>query len=585
MAIFWRSIFFYSLFFWLYNAPVRLIRPHKLMAHSFSLFMGNMTRKAACEFRLELKVNVWLVMLALAAVFTIGKCGYLAQAQESSQRALLVGNASGPIFNQLAKSYDVVRGQGDESPSGYTLLIYDGADLSATEIASLPTTESSLDSGRVLVLLNYTPDDGTIGIGAESWAAPEEGTPALAIFKTLTAQGFLEQITAIQFPSQITEIPASNSAPELATNANAYDLNAASVDGWIKSVQQQSVAAERMAAALADASDSELVSVASGDLDQDEAPTLLVGPGKQIPDADTKPLQTVRMFSELKPLQVGFNSAQASGPRPYHRRLYTFRGFCEFLARGIDYITTPARATASVNYQTVVYALLYPRSDDIPYAQKIVERQFVNNSPQVRRELRVGTMRVNYCRAHIGSFCVPDQAGCNAFHEDTPSETTLGFNSQTTSYFSWDDETAGSLLVTDYLPKVDNGVNNLTNSTNVQQGIDIGIQGSWELGLNLPSIWPSVNFNHSWGWSKTDSINISDWQSLPSFAGSSMTYDFFATGGTWKYARQYPEISRAGRAGSAQPEHAESLAGRRATNAQRNHLGCEQSIQRKNPTR
>ena len=48
--------------------------------------------------------------------------------------ALVVGSASGPIYDQLAAAYHIVEGNGSEASTGFDLLIYDGNTVSAGDI-------------------------------------------------------------------------------------------------------------------------------------------------------------------------------------------------------------------------------------------------------------------------------------------------------------------------------------------------------------------------------------------------------------------------------------------------------------------
>jgi hypothetical protein len=73
--------------------------------------------------------------------------------------ALVVGTASGPIYDELAASYHVRRGKGTESSAGFDVLIYDAKSVTPEEIEGLPATVNFLLGGKIVIVLNPTQAD------------------------------------------------------------------------------------------------------------------------------------------------------------------------------------------------------------------------------------------------------------------------------------------------------------------------------------------------------------------------------------------------------------------------------------------
>jgi len=149
--------------------------------------------------------------------------------------------------------------------------------------------------------------------------------------------------------------------------------------------------------------------------------------------------------------------------------------------------------------------------------------------------------QVRFCNARqvteIPPFwvCTANSLGCDAFSENFASRSLLGFNEQITSSLSWDPASAPRLGIFSQRPLAANNVSSLMTSESWNLGVDFSIEGSLDAELIPPQVGLSVKGpggTIDWKWTQSKSINILDWKTLPSGAGSSpATSDFFANGG------------------------------------------------------
>ena len=185
-------------------------------------------------------VLVCAMGIALAACG--GGSGGGGPAPQAPKTGLVIGAASGPIYDELSTVYQLTTGTGSESPDGYGLLIYDGESLTPEEIETLPSTDAFLNSGKILIVLNPTLDDFR-ALEGELGAAALVDVPAVAVFKTFYGTQGLQAATVVEFPTTIDEtllpIEDSSGAPAADTAAGAATAAVQPDDATIRAQTEQ----------------------------------------------------------------------------------------------------------------------------------------------------------------------------------------------------------------------------------------------------------------------------------------------------------------------------------------------------------
>jgi hypothetical protein len=491
---------------------------------------------------------------------TLAGAGCGNSSSESSNAALVVGAASGPIFDELASAYRVSFGDGSESPDHYAVAIYDGRSLSPEEIEALPSTDAFLGAGKILIVLEPDVED-LQALQGELGAVPLVETPAAAVFKTYSADHWLQNATLIEFPTTQTENP---SPPQTADGAEAVasgpgsDQRVAVDDATLRSHARQwreLFEREHVDAARAMGSDAgssaERIDVATATADtppeavRDEAPDWLLAPDS-IPPAGSSQYWTVRQFTHTRPVMLQITSALYDPANQGIKRdgsAAIQRGLCFFIPDGSTFELKPvAPSTATVLVTHVVNRMLRETNPG-EYQHNVILRQFVRTSPTVLRPGAepIGTETVQFCRAlasnnvpPLGWYCVENGFGCNAFKEPYPLQSLLGFNAQVKSRLTWDPTSARLLSINSMRPVAANNVTTISTSENWSVNLNFAISGALEIESVPPSVGvsgPGAGGGVDWGWSSAQTINVKDWETRPISSGATAEHDLFAAAG------------------------------------------------------
>lgn len=167
-----------------------------------------------------------IVGLGLVALLAAGGS---ASGEETYRRpriptALLVGEASGPIYEELTHSYRIERGSGQESAAGYKVLIYDGNSIPPDQIDDLPATINFLSAGKILILLHPTQDDRQALVHQLGATALVDDSPAVAVFNTFSRSGLLEEVDMVEFPETLNEDGMQTIPPGPSGDSQSPDL-------------------------------------------------------------------------------------------------------------------------------------------------------------------------------------------------------------------------------------------------------------------------------------------------------------------------------------------------------------------------
>ena len=499
------------------------------------------------------------IPVILACTLTAAGCSD--SSSQSSNAALVVGSASGPIFDELASAYSVAFGDGSEAPDDYAIAIYDGRSLTPEEIETLPSTDAFLGAGKLLIVLDPSVED-LQALQGELGAVPLVETPAVAVFKTYSADRWLQNATMIEFPTTLTENPSPASATgaaedEVASGPASGPQVAVDDETMRRDARQWRELFEREHFDAARAMGSDAVSPAPSiatattsadappDAVREDAPDWLLAPDN-VPPAGSSPYWTVRQFTHTRPVTLQMTSALYDPANHGDRRDGTEaiqRGLCFFIPNGSTFeLKPPAPSTATVLVTHVVNRMLRETNPGA-YDHNVILRQFVRTSPTVLRPDAgpIGTETVNFCRAlasnsipPFGWYCTENAFGCNSFKEAYPLQSLLGFNAQVKSRLSWDPASAALLSVAGLRPVAANNVSTITTSEEWSLNLNFSIQGALEVETVPPSVGvsgPGAGGGVNWGWSSAQSISVKDFETRPLSSGSAAEHDLFAAAG------------------------------------------------------
>jgi hypothetical protein len=498
--------------------------------------------------------------LAVALLFSsavASGCGN-SSSQPSTAAALVVGSASGPIFDELASAYRISYGDGTESPEDYAVAIYDGRSLTPEEIQTLPSTDSFLGAGKILIVLEPDVED-LQALRGELGAVPLVETPAAAVFKTYSEDRLLQNATLIEFPTIQSEDPkpaeTDDGTEQVASDAVADQRVALDETTLREQTRQWRELFEREHVDAARAMGSDVgaarfdVATASADAPEparEGLPDWLLAPAS-IPPAGSSPFWTVRQFTHTKPVTLQITSAVYAPANQGVRRdgsAALQRGLCFFLPDGSSFdLKPPTPSTATVLVTHVVNRMLQETNQNV-YNHNVIVRQFVRTSPNVLRPDggSIGTETVQFCRAlaansvsPFGWYCVEDGFGCNAFKEGFSLQSPLlGFNAQVRSTLEWDPTSAGLLSIASMRPAAANNQTTVATSENWNLNLNFAIQGALQADSVPPGIGisgPGAGGGVDWGWSSAQAINVKDWETRPLGSGATAEHDLFAAGG------------------------------------------------------
>ena len=505
---------------------------------------------------------VGLALMVAAAGCGGGGGGGSTQQPQTPKTGLVVGSASGPIYDELVSAYHLSPGNGSESPEAFGLVIYDGQSLTPEEIASLPSTDSFLNAGKILIVLNPSLDD-LKALEGELGAAALVDTPAVAVFKTFLGKDGLQAATVIEFPTTIDEpIPsgdgssASLSAVASANASNDEETIRAQAGQWRKRYEQIYVDTSRSKDSVKNVASDQLAAAAVDDGSSSSSPAAAASPAGDLTTwlalpsnselAPTSPFWTVRQFRERRDVTLSVRSKIFLDPVNYQRvpsdgRTPEFRGLCPFLFRSPQWSLNPVTANETASITNIVNRLLQPTSgsNGPTFNHNILVRQVIDSSPPATLpDPTIGTVTVNWCAAqiHENGFwsCSSGNPFCADFDQTFPVQSLIGFNAQVVSNLAWDPATAALLNAGGLRPLAANNVSTVSTSETQKLGVDFSIQGSIDAELIPPHIGLGVgspNVNLDWTWSQTKNINIKDWATQPNKEGAVAIHTLFAKGG------------------------------------------------------
>lgn len=493
-------------------------------------------------------------VLALAAL-ALGGCGGSsggAGPQPPPQTALVVGNPSGAIYQELASSYQVTQGDGTESDAGYDILIYDGNTVPAGGIDTLPATNNFLLDGKILIVLSPTQADrmaledhlGAAGLVTDS--------PAVAVFNAYSSDELLQNSYMVEFPETLAEdsiqsvppgpLSQGNSTPSKPAATDAATLRA-QTQQWRTSYENSYAQARKAFAAISGISPAQFAAAAANDGSVSPAVDASSGnsdlstwltPPAAITAARGSQFLTVQPFQETRsytlPLQSIYyqDRFQSIFPKAVVAQNVDGRGLCAFLPINASFaLQPPATTYTNVNISIQTYRILEQNSG--VYSHEIIAHQYLSSVPTVTPASPaspvIGTENVSFCHAAFvvkpnftGWECTQNGTGCNAFSQGYPVSSLRGFNEQFVGNFTWDSATAPRLTLDSWVPKaqVDQATvsssqaYNKTVSWSVQGGLCGGICDSKDnVGVSLGGNYGSTE---QWTWSQQTTMNLSSWQ-------------------------------------------------------------------------
>jgi hypothetical protein len=463
--------------------------------------------------------------------------------------ALVVGQAAGTIYDELASAYRIDTGTGQESATGYDVVIYDGNYTSADQIDNLPTTINFLAAGKILIVLNPTPDDRQALDDHLGATALVDDSPAVAAFNTYSKSGLLREVDMVEFPATLSEdamqtVPPgpSSDSTSAAAQPDAQTLRQQTRQ-WRATYEATRKSARAAFAGLDTVSSAQLAAAAGGDgstepiaLDSG-APTgdlsaWLAPPSEITPSSDTTQFLTVQPFRVTRtytlPLQSIYYQTerfQKVYPKAVQSNLVIGRGLCTFLPINAAFKIPPDTTTyTNVNAEIQTYRIL--QNANGVYSHEVIAHQFISSIPTITPAPPAppdfGVETISFCRArtNITPFeCVPDEGGCNAFSEDYPLSALRGFNEQIVSNFTWDANTAPRLTLDSWVPLADNDKTTVSTSQVYEKIVTWSIQGTGSIDISkTPKIGLSAGGNYGqqekWGWSQGTSMSLSAWQMI-----------------------------------------------------------------------
>lgn len=511
-----------------------------------------------------------LVVLMVIAVPLLTGCGGGSGGSNETlpeiKTALVVGNASGPVYQELGSSYVIETGDGTESATGFDVLIY-GQSVTADQIQTLPATGNFLFTGKILIVLAPGEADRRAletRLGATALIEDQ----AVAVFDAFSSDGSLQTVSMVEFPQTFDENPNPPDTPltdpdGLTTTNPAVTPDDATLraqtEQWRTLYEAKHAEAAQAMARLTGVSPAEFAAAAA-----DRSPTPDAGPtsgGNMDLEGFTNPAQqftpaangsrflTVQPFFEFTTQTLRSQSIyyldrfQKVYPHAVYSDTAFLNGACPYRPSAVSFDLVPSLpAVSNVNVETATYRMLEQYNNGL-YAHEIIARQYILSSPSVTRPPQpIGKEKVTMCLAtkpgsgpwvcagHSNIFC-----GLN--YDDYFDLSSLrAYNEQVKSTLSWDETTAGALTLDSLLPMAANNVMNVTTSHSYSRTVNWSIQGGLDgglgrnVGLNLGA---NGGESHTWMWDKSQSMNMPDWQMVSNglAPGPTSTYDFFASNG------------------------------------------------------
>lgn len=389
------------------------------------------------------------------------------------------------MYSALTQQYRATNGTGQEDPSSYDMVLFDGNSTSPSALAGNPGVANFLSRGKMVVLLDNTEALRDAGLKGRLWAHAQGASPASAFFIVRDARGVPQRAVEIDAPMHVQPPPQGCSVD--ATTCGVATVIA-------PTAAQLAVDAQTWAGQV-----------------QNIYAALQAGGNTNIPPPITASGQAALNFDDLQAVSFTVTS-YANGMIPGANGFYNDgSGFwcpSSALCNMPNNNRVNISADVSGTFESSISVLLEPNGSTA-YQHRVILRQYSLASP-------VPNWGANY---YLAFFSNP--SGYDLVRTLT---STLGFNISTWMRTA----PPASMALTSALPANVNNVTSVSTSSSNTQTIGLsataGYQGG---GAGLLG----ANWSDSWSWSQTSTVNVSDW-SVQQSGNPGLTYVYSATGGT-----------------------------------------------------
>lgn len=429
--------------------------------------------------RLRVIIAFIFLMPALAA------CGggssatpFASAVPAKTHRALLIGGATGGVYNALATQYNVSAGTGTEDPSGYDMVIFDGKTSTPQTLSTSSALRRFLLAGKAVVLLNATEAHREQGLNGILWAHTKGSSAGTIYFLAAGANGAPPREVEIEFPVHL--ISKSGGGPQVVASPDPAKIPA-DTQAWLAEFQRRFTAG-------AQASIDPAVS----------------GSGQTVFSLDVVQPLGVAVASYLNTLTPG-NGTEFCG------NITNPNGWGSCNGKNPD-ITTP---DVGGSFETMINVLLEP--DGLNYMHKIITRQYAFFS----------TYPWPNPSWVYGYYMADSLNGTN--NANIPLTTMLGFNDSISLSAGPTWLNTYPMAIVEAAPTANNNTSQLTTSYSHTEQVGLSVSGGYQAGaLGLLG----ANWSDAWTWSNANTINITDWSNDVTQQNGDAVYDFWASGNT-----------------------------------------------------
>jgi hypothetical protein len=405
-------------------------------------------------------------------------------------QTLLVGPASGAVLQTIQSQYETVPGNGNEDPTPYAMIIFDGDNTTPAQLQTNPGVQSFLLAGKPVVILHDVEAHRSSLTGV--WAHAQglaAASPAVAFVLRQGRNGAPQQLAQVDFPLYLRGLaPGQESLLPLTPTADQVAQDSPS---WLQAV-------------LANENDSDnIVGATCGSDPENPAPS------SECINQAVYPLDYIVPLRITMPTVLEY-ATQVSGGPPYGTLW------------GPNNSEPPSFSTTITGtFETHVYAAL--EGSGGAYQHKIFARQYLSASPP------------DSCSTDDGcpSFTVvqcPTFGSCDGWNDCLSVPSQLGWNSEFTLTTEIPNPPV-TLVVSEFMPEAENDVVTLTTSQ--QQSESVGVSATAGIRGLDPEGQVGTSWTHSWSWGESEAVEFQDWQSVANQAtgenpGAAYTFCAFA---------------------------------------------------------
>jgi len=434
------------------------------------------------------------MVLLMGLLWCCAGCGGGASsAPPAMPQALVVGSASGVVLQTIRSEYQTVTGTGEEDPTPYAMIIFDGNDITPAQLQGNPGVKNFLAAGKAVVILNNTEAHRSIGLRGAAWMHEEGSSPAAGWIYVFNRSGRNQKIlgqkelSQIDFPVRMIAAPR-NGGPTLVTPASAQ-LQQDS-EQWLRLLNQ---------------------AIASAGSDIGTS-TCGANPSNPQPSSECAN-QTALSFHATTPISVNVPS-QLNGQAAPYATAWGPSG------------TQPPNADITINatFETRGYALLEGNATS-GYFHKILVRQYLNVSPPPARPSQ--SWSSSWTQTLTQQY--PIVGSCDQWTFPWPVYSTLGWN-DSVQLVTQLNVARNSVGIDTFLPQKANNTTTLTTSENHTETVGVSATAGVQNGNPLGTL--SASWSDSWSWGQAQTISIQDWEAGSSISGdnTTATYDYDAFG-------------------------------------------------------